>query len=101
MTPARSIERKGDNVVAAVKINLGVAARTDHNILLAAHHIGRGRSIDARTGAEAPQFLAAGRIVGRELAVAFTGEDETASGGENAADHRLRCLHLPLDLAGV
>src|SRR3984893_18652422 len=52
-------------------------------------------------GGEAPQFLAGGRIVGRELAVAFTRDDKTACGGENAADDRLRRLHLPFDLAGV
>jgi hypothetical protein len=39
--------------------------------------------------------------VGRELAVALTREDKTARGGENAADHRLRRLHLPFDLVGV
>src|SRR5260370_42417845 len=99
----RSIEREGDNVVAAVKVDLGIAARADHHILLGAHHVGGGWRIDARTGAEVPQFAAydssngmelwnfraVGRIVGRELAVAFTRENKTARGRQDAADHRL------------
>src|SRR3984893_10266343 len=97
----RSIEGEGDNVVAAVKVDLGVTARADHYILLAACHVGGGWRIDAGSGMEAPQFLAGGRIVGRELAVALPREDKTTRGGENAADHRLRRLHLPFDLAGV
>src|SRR3977135_4289362 len=97
----RSIEREGDNVVATAKIDLGVAARTDHEILLAANHVGRGWRINACSGAEVPQFLAVGRIVGRELAVAFTRENKTACGSENAADHWLWRLHLPFDFAGV
>src|SRR6202163_1104299 len=97
----RSIEREGDNVVATVKVDLGVAARADHDILLAAHHVGGGGRIDACTGAEVPQFLSVGRIVGRELAVALTRENKTTRGGENAANHRLRRLDLPFDLAGV
>src|SRR6202158_278869 len=97
----RSIEREGDNIVAAVKVDLGITARADHHILLAAHHVGGRWRIDARTGAEVPQFLAVGRIVGRELAVALTRENKTARGGQNAADHRLWRLDLPFDLAGV
>src|SRR5260370_961331 len=97
----RSIKRERDNVVAAAEVDLGVSARTDHYILLAANHVGGRRRIDARTGAEVPQFLAVGRIVGRELAIALTRENKTARGGENASDHRLRRLDLPFDLAGV
>src|ERR1700675_4089607 len=96
-----SIERERDNVVAAAKVYLSVAARADHDVLLAAHHVGRGWRIDTRAGAEIPQFLAVGRIVGRELAVALTGEHKAAGGSQNAADHRLRRLDLPSDLAGV
>src|SRR3981081_825748 len=97
----RSIEREGDNVVAAAEVDLGVSARTDHDLLLAANHVGGRRGIDPRTGVEAPQFLAVGRIVGRELAVTLTRENKAACGGENAADHRLWRLHLPFDLAGI
>src|SRR5271166_811933 len=100
-TRARSIEREGDDVVAAPEVDLDVTARANHDVLLAAHHVARRRCIDARTGAEAPQFLAVGRVVGCELAVAFTCENKTAGGGEDAADHRFRRLHLPFDLAGV
>src|SRR5260370_1425467 len=96
-----SIEREGDDIVAAAKVDLGVAARADHDVLLAAHHVGGRRRIDACTGAEVPQFLAVGRIVGRELAIALTRENKTARGGENASEHRLRRLDLQFDLAGV
>src|SRR4030088_625270 len=101
MIALRSIEGEGDNVVAAVKVDLGVTARADHDILLAACHVRGGRCIDAGSGMEAPQFLAGGRIVGRELAVALTRENKTTCGGEKGADHRLWRLHLPFDLAGV
>src|SRR5580692_2097680 len=96
-----SIERERDNVVAAVEVYLGISARTDHDILLAVNHVGGRRRIDACTGPEAPQFLAVGRIVGRELAIALTRENKTARSGENASDHRLRRLDLPFDLARV
>src|SRR4249919_3158471 len=96
-----SIERECDDVVAATEVDLGIPARTDDDILLAADHVGGRRRIDARTGAEVPQFLAVGGIVGRELAVALTRENKTARGGENASDHWLRRLDLPFDLAGV
>src|ERR1700716_687511 len=97
----RSIKRERDNVVAAAEVDLGISARTDNYILLAADHVGGRRRIDARPGAEAPQFLAVGRIVGRELAVALTRENKTARGGGNASGHRLRRLDLPFDLAGI
>src|ERR1700732_684990 len=97
----RSVERKRDNVVAAVEVNLSVAAGAAHDILLAAHRVGGGWRIDPRAGAETPQFLAVGRVVGRELTITFTGENKTACGGQNAADHRPRRLPLPFDLASV
>src|SRR3981189_1120431 len=93
----RSIEREGDNVVATAKIDLGIAPRPDHDILLAANHVGRGWGINACSGAEVPQFLAVGRIVGRELAVAFTRENKTACGSENAADPWISSPHPPVD----
>src|SRR4051812_12842561 len=74
----RSIERECDNVVAAAKVDLGVPAGADYDILLAAHHVGGGWSINSCTGAEIPQFLAVGRIIGGELAVALTRENKTA-----------------------
>src|SRR5271165_5000057 len=50
---------------------------------------------------ELPQHLAVGRVVGLEPAVGFAGEQESASRGETAADHRLRRLDLPGDLPVV
>src|ERR1700704_1957777 len=96
-----SIERESDDIVAAAEIDLRVASRTDHDILLAVNHVSGGWRVDAGSSAETPQFLAVGRIVSGELAVALTRENKAAGGGENAADHRLWRLHLPLDLAGI
>src|SRR5258707_10745261 len=97
----RSVKREGDDIVAAAEVYLSVASRTYHDILLSVDHVGGGRCIDAGSSAEAPQFLAVGRIVSGELAVALARENKAARGGENAADHRFWRLHLPFDLAGV
>src|ERR1700704_4259410 len=96
-----SIERESDEIVPAAEIDLSVASRTDHDILLAVNHVSGGWRVDAGSSAETPQFLAVGRIVSGELAVAFARENKAACGGENAADHRFWRLHLPFDLAGV
>src|ERR1700745_2203634 len=99
--PIYSFECESDDVVAALEVDLDVTARADQDILLAAQRVAGGRRIDARPGVEAPQFLAGGRVVGRKLDVAFSRESKATRGGENAADHRLRRLHLPFDLASV
>src|SRR4051812_34254351 len=98
---SRSIQRESDDAIATLVVELHVAARSDHNVLLAADCIRRRRRIDAGPGLERPEHVAVLGIIGAEPAIAFTGEDEPASGRENAADHRLRRLLLPLDLAGV
>src|SRR4030081_1877029 len=97
----RSIEREGDDIVAAAEVDLSVAARTYHDILLSVAHVSGVWRVDAGSSAETPQFLAVGRIVSGELAVAFARENKAACGGENAADHRFWRLDLPFDLAGV
>src|SRR5260370_31698647 len=97
----RSIERESDDILAGAEIDLGVAARAYDDIVLAVDHVGGGRRVDAGSGAETPQVLAVGRIIGGELSVAFARENEAACGGENAADHRFWRLDLPFDLAGV
>ena len=40
-----SINREGDDVVPALKVDLGVTARADHDVLLAVHRVGRRRCI--------------------------------------------------------
>src|SRR4030081_913948 len=97
----RSIERETENIVAAGENELSVASCAHHDILLAVNHVSGGWRVDAGSSAETPQFLAGGRIVSGELAVAFARENKAACGGENAADHRFWRLHLPFDLAGV
>src|SRR5262249_50726241 len=74
MRASPSIEREGDDVVAAAEVDLRVTACADHDVLLAADRIARRRSVDAGSGAEAPQLLAVPGIIGRELAVAFACE---------------------------
>src|SRR5258706_12306904 len=97
----RSIERQSHDIVSRAEIDLRLASRAYDDILVAVDHVGGGRRVDAGSGAETPQFLAVGRIIGGELAVAFARENEAACGGENAADHRFWRLDLPFDLAGV
>src|ERR1043166_6593805 len=95
------IDRERDDIVAALIIELHVAARGDHDVLLALDRVGRRRSFDAGASLEAPENGTAAGIVGAEPAVALAGEHAPARGREDAADHRLWRLHLPADLAGV
>src|ERR1700739_493457 len=44
------VEREGDDRVAALGVDLRVAARANHDILLAVDFVGGGRSIDACAG---------------------------------------------------
>src|SRR3954454_17862268 len=97
----RSIEREGDDIVTAAEVDLSVASRTYHDILLSVDHVGGGWCMDAGSSSEAPQFLAIGRIVSGELAVALTRENKAACGGENATHHWFWRLDLPFYLAGV
>src|SRR6201999_2711760 len=53
----RSVERKGDDIVAAPEVHLGVSTRAYHDVLLAADHIAGGWRVDACAGMEVPQFL--------------------------------------------
>src|SRR5277367_3953638 len=42
-----SIEREGDDRIAPLGVDLRIAARADHDVLLAVHLVSRGRSVDA------------------------------------------------------
>src|ERR1700722_10186294 len=95
------LDREGDDVVAALGVDLGVAARTDDDILLAVDHVGRRGRIDARAGLELPEHFTVGVVVSFEPAVGLAGEEKAAGCDENAADHRLRRLNLPGDFPGV
>src|SRR5215471_6364615 len=85
--PDQSIQREGDDVVAALGVDLHVAAGGDHDVLLAAHHVGGGRCVDAGPRVERPQHVAVVCVVGAETAVGLAREHHPAGGGENAADH--------------
>src|ERR1700722_14178477 len=95
------VERKRDDAVAALGVDLHVAAGADDDILLAVYRGGGGRRIDAGTGLELPQDATAIRIIGLEPAIGFACEHHAAGRGQNAADHRLRRLHLTVDVDGV
>src|SRR5262245_8493505 len=96
-----SIQREGDDGVAALVVELHIAAGRDHDVLLASDHVRGRRRVDAGTGIERPQHIAVAGVVGAEAAIAFAGEHQPAGGREDAADHRLRRLHLPADLSGI
>src|SRR3954453_19925050 len=100
LLPIGSVDRERDDVVAALIVELGVTARPDHDILLGPNHVARWWRVHTGAGAKAPQLFAVGGVVGSELAIAFSGEHQAPGGGENASNHRLGRLDLPLDLAG-
>src|SRR5713226_5905670 len=75
--------------------DLEVAAAGYPDELLAPELEGHRRRVAARPGVELPEELAGLRVVGVEVAVAFTGEGEAAGGRERAAHHRLGHLVLP------
>src|SRR5215472_13331040 len=71
MTAVQSVQGERDDGVAALVVELHVAAGGDHDVLLAADHVGGGRRIDAGPGIERPQHLAVLGVIGAEAAVAF------------------------------
>src|SRR5439155_15046145 len=94
-------QRKHEHAVAALRVDLVVAARGDRDVLLAADHVGHGRCVDAGAAVVFPELLAGLGIERLEPAVGLAVEDEVAGGREHAADQRLWRLDTPCDLAGV
>ena len=86
--PALLLQREGDDRVAALGVDLHVAAGGDHDVLLAARRVGRRRRVDAGAGVEFPQDAAALGVIGLEPAVGFAGEKKPAGSGERTADWR-------------
>src|SRR6476659_4319487 len=99
VTVSRQCEH--EDAVAALRIDLVVAAGGDRHVLLAADHVRHRWSVDTGAAIKFPQLLAGLRVEGLEPAVGLAVEDHAAGGGEHAADERLRRLLLPRDLAGV
>src|SRR5712692_4100042 len=89
------------HAVAALEVDLGIAARRDGDVLLALHRVGHRGQIDAGPGLVLPQQLSALGVQGLEQAVALAEEHQSPGGGERAADERLLGVVLPRDLAGV
>src|SRR5262249_53129636 len=87
---ARSVRRECDNRVAALGVNLNIAARCNDNVLLVADTVGGRRGIDTSAGVEGPQHFPVARVVGAEAAVGLAGEHDAARGRQNTAYHRLR-----------
>ena len=76
------------------------AARHGDELLAGMGEAHRSR-IATGAGVELPEHLAGLGVVGVEVAVALTGEGESAGGGQRPAHHRLGNLILPGDLAGL
>src|SRR6185437_16973015 len=94
-------QREHEYAVAALRVDLVVAAGRDRDVLLAVDHVGDARRIDAGAAVELPQLLAGARVVGLVPAVRLAVEHDVTRGREHAADQRLRRLVLPCDLAAV
>src|SRR2546422_5787819 len=94
-------EREDNHAIAALEVDLRVAAAAHGDILLAADHVGDRLRVGAGAAVEAPQLLAGRRVERVEAAVTLTEEEQAARGGQAAADQRLLGIVLPGHLAGV
>src|SRR6185312_4935119 len=94
-------QREGDERVAALVVELRIAARRNDDVLLAVDGIGGWWGVDAGPGLEFPEHGARVRVISLKQAVALAGKGKSARRHQNAADHRLLRLDLPFDLAGV
>src|SRR3954471_5465952 len=98
----RSVGQAEDqDAVAALEVELRVAAAAHRHVLLLADLIRDGLGIRAGAAVEAPQLLAGLRIERVEAAVALAEEEQAARGGEAATDERLRGVVFPDHLAGI
>src|SRR6185295_18138227 len=97
--PLRQAEDQ--DVVAQRETDLEVAAASHCHELLAFEREGHRRRVAPCPGVELPKQLAALRVIGVEVAVAFAGERDAAGGRKRATHHRLLHLVLPGDLTGV
>src|SRR5262249_58097398 len=61
------IDSEGDDVVAPLVIDLDVAARGDHDVLLAVDRIGGRRRVDAGARLELPENGSGLRVIGFEV----------------------------------
>src|SRR6185503_3106491 len=74
VTESNSRDREHEYRVAALEVELRVAAGGYRHILFAFDHVAHRGCIDAGSALEFPQFLAAGRVEGAEPAVALAVE---------------------------
>src|SRR5665213_3074746 len=98
---ACALEREHEDAVAALEIELRVAAGGYGDVLLAVDGIRHRRRIDAGAAIVLPQLVAVLRIERLEPAVALAVEHEPPCRSQHAADQRLGRLHAPGNLAGV
>src|SRR5207244_3849394 len=80
----RTLQREHPQRVTAWKVQLEITAGRDGYILLPIELVGDRWGIGAGAGLELPQAVARLGIVGIEVAVAFAGEDQAASGRQRA-----------------
>src|SRR5665213_3301437 len=95
---ACALEREHEDAVAALEIELRVAAGGDGDVLLAVDGIRHRRRIDAGAAIVLPQLVAVLRIERLEPAVALAVEHEPPCRSQHAADQRLGRLHAPGNL---
>src|SRR5262245_8833336 len=95
------VDREHEQAVAALEVELGVAAATHRDMLLPVDGVRDRHRVRARAAVEAPEPLAGLRVERVEVAVALAEEIEAAGGDEPAADQRLLGVVLPGDLARV
>src|ERR1700730_3061391 len=62
-----SIDGEGDDVVAALVVDLDVSAGRDHDVLLAVDRVGGRRRVDAGAGPEFPQDRASAGDISLEM----------------------------------
>src|ERR1039458_4947188 len=79
-----------------------IASRCDGNVLFSVNAVGDRLSVNLLTGIKVPKHLSCLRIHGQELAVQFSGEDQSAGGRKQAAAESVvvDALLLPDELAG-
>src|SRR3954452_11402796 len=90
-----------ENAVAALRVDLGVAAGGNSNVLLPVHHVRNPGRVDARAAVVLPQFLAGARVISLVPAVCLTIEHEVARCRKHASDQRLWRFRAPRYLARI
>src|SRR5947208_16751088 len=74
----RSGQRENEHAVAALRVDLHIAAGSDRDVLLAVDHVRHGGRVDAGAAIVFPQLLAVARVERLEPAVRLAVEHEVS-----------------------